>query len=305
MLAALFLEDLAMKNLLIGLSAALASLSAATMASANIGLYIGNWVNVDPNTRGVTRIVIRRAGGAVRLGAFGQCHPTDCDWGTVNALPYGPSVTTNPLAQTRALLARFAPAHARILMLVERVSGARLRAKVLTRFVDASGRRNYVRTYLFRKGRPPFREDCVSFNPATTRVVRVGTNWKLVDGAHQMKAFGGKVAEARRALTIIRHYRLNRLCFVGRPNPSMEYWKRNNNLPVGALPGEDCLRIDPSRARVSNVGGNWTIVQGSHLIKAFPNRGEARIGLAIMRRHNARFSCFVGRPGPSMTYLRR
>jgi hypothetical protein len=37
-------------------------------------------------------------------------------------------------------------------------------------------------------------------------------------------SFGTRGNEARRAEEVIRHYRLNRHCFVGRPNPSMNYW---------------------------------------------------------------------------------
>jgi hypothetical protein len=35
---------------------------------------------------------------------------------------------------------------------------------------------------------------------------------------------GGNESEARQAEEVIRHYRLNRQCFVGRPNPGMTYW---------------------------------------------------------------------------------
>lgn len=295
-----------MKHVMIGAAVALVGLSTATIASANINQYTGTWVNIDPNTRGVTRLVIRRVGNTVRLRVFGKCHPTDCNWGVVQAFAFGPSVSTNPLTQTRALLGRFAPAYARQTVIVERAGPNRLRAKVLTRFVDNSGRSDYTQTHIFRRAsRPTITEDCVRFNPATTRVRRFGNDWKLVDGSHHMKSFGSLVAEARRALQIIRHYGLNRLCFVGRPGPSMEYWKRTNALPAGRFAGEDCVGMNPQAAQVRNVSGRWTIVEGSHLIKAFPNQSEARKGLEIMRYYHARFSCFVGRPNPSMTYLRR
>jgi len=47
----------------------------------------GDWHNIDPNTRSITRAIVDwgcpdqpgLAAGYVRL--FGKCHPTDCDWG--------------------------------------------------------------------------------------------------------------------------------------------------------------------------------------------------------------------------------
>ena len=58
----------------------------------------GEWVNIDPNTRGLTRINLRfvcqdqiRNGEPYPPGPpwyvhiWGKCHPTDCDWGEVGA----------------------------------------------------------------------------------------------------------------------------------------------------------------------------------------------------------------------------
>ncbi|MEM6321238.1 MAG: hypothetical protein AAF960_26510 [Bacteroidota bacterium] len=39
----------------------------------------GNWVNVDGNTRGITKMSITQNGNTIHL--FGSCSPTDCDWG--------------------------------------------------------------------------------------------------------------------------------------------------------------------------------------------------------------------------------
>jgi len=58
----------------------------------------GNWVNTDPNTRGITRIQLRFVcqdqilngepyppGPPWYVHLYGKCHPTDCDWGEVGA----------------------------------------------------------------------------------------------------------------------------------------------------------------------------------------------------------------------------
>lgn len=69
-------------------------------------------------------------------------------------------------------------------------------------------------------------EDCISFNPATTTVKKVNNDWKIVDGNHWMFSFGDKESEAQMALKIIKHYKMNRSCFVGRPDPGFSYLRR-------------------------------------------------------------------------------
>jgi hypothetical protein len=40
-------------------------------------VFWGNWVNVDPNTGGITRVVLE----PWSVHMWGACEPTDCDWG--------------------------------------------------------------------------------------------------------------------------------------------------------------------------------------------------------------------------------
>ena len=121
-----------------------------------------------------------------------------------------------------------------------------------------------------------------------------------------MLDFGNKQPEAQRSRSVIRHYRMNKWCYVGRPNPSMEYWLVRNQAPRGGFQSEDCTRFNLARTEVRQVGASWKIVEGSHRIMDFgANRDEAEEALAIMNQHGFRRMCFVGRPNPSMTYFRR
>jgi len=43
--------------------------------------YNSVWVNENPNTRGVTKLVIQNNG---QIKAFGQCQPRDCNWGNTH-----------------------------------------------------------------------------------------------------------------------------------------------------------------------------------------------------------------------------
>jgi serine/threonine-protein kinase len=47
--------------------------------------YDGTWVNDDPNTRGITRLIITNSGDAITVHGYGACVPSDCDWNTRTA----------------------------------------------------------------------------------------------------------------------------------------------------------------------------------------------------------------------------
>lgn len=78
------------------------------------------------------------------------------------------------------------------------------------------------------------KEDCIGFNPDKIEVKKIGNRWKIVEGDHWITDFGNKGDEANNALKIIKKYGFNRICFVGRPDPSMTYFttKRENTRVV-------------------------------------------------------------------------
>jgi hypothetical protein len=152
----------------------------------------------------------------------------------------------------------------------------------------------------------PLKEDCVGFNPDTTQVQRIDGRWKIVDGSHWMFDFGNNEGEARKALRVIKRYNTNKSCFVGRPHASFTYLKRGNNAPAGHMPGEDCVGFNTANAQVQHIDGRWKIVDGSHWMFDFGNKeNEARTSLQVIKKYGFNKSCFVGRPDPSFTYLRR
>lgn len=150
------------------------------------------------------------------------------------------------------------------------------------------------------------KEDCLSFNPATTEVRNIGGRWKIADGGHLILDFGGNKDEADQALAIIKHYGLDSICFVGRPDPSLTYWRVNGQSPAGPAPGEDAIGFNPDTIEVKQINGRWKIIDGSHWILDFENNeAEARTSFQIIKKYGFRYICFVGRPGPSMTYFRK
>lgn len=73
-------------------------------------------------------------------------------------------------------------------------------------------------------------EDCIPFNPDHLAVIEVGGRWKVAEGAHWLLDFGAGHGNAVAALHFIRKYRFNEICFVGRPDPSMTYFKRRRGI---------------------------------------------------------------------------
>ncbi len=46
---------------------------------------VGNWINVDADTRGLTRMIIARADNQFTVHVYASCVPVDCNWGTAPA----------------------------------------------------------------------------------------------------------------------------------------------------------------------------------------------------------------------------
>jgi len=117
--------------------------------------------------------------------------------------------------------------------------------------------------------------------------------------------FDNNEAEARKALEIIKHYGMNSQCFVGRPDPSMEYYLVNGQTPTGYFSGEDCISFNQATIEVKQVNNRWKIVDGYHSILDFETKeDEARTAFNIIKKYEFNRICFVGRPDPSMTYFR-
>jgi hypothetical protein len=92
------------------------------------------------------------------------------------------------------------------------------------------GRPNPSMTYILSGGNAPSGglsgEDCISFNPDRIQVKKQNNRWKIVEGNHWIMDFGANQSEARKSLQIIRKYNFSKTCYVGRPDPSMSYFRR-------------------------------------------------------------------------------
>ncbi len=154
--------------------------------------------------------------------------------------------------------------------------------------------------------KPSGNGNCIRFDPDSLTIRQVNGRWKIVDGDHWLFDFGSNPDTADRALKVIRHYRMNRACFVGRPDPSFSYMLAKGGSPSGTMAGEDCVAFDPKTVTVSKFQGNWKILSGRRWLFDFgKNQTDARKALAAIRLHGFNHSCSVGRPDTGFSYLRR
>lgn len=151
------------------------------------------------------------------------------------------------------------------------------------------------------------KEDIINFSYQNAQVVSANGSWKVAVGKMWLLDFGPNQQQAEQALQIIRHYRLNQQCFVGRPQPSMQYYLSNSRAPVGQFPGEDSIHFDNTKLRVVNVRNRWKIIElPSHMMLDFDqNEQEAWTALRIIWKYDFSYICFVGRPNAPMIYFRR
>ena len=69
-------------------------------------------------------------------------------------------------------------------------------------------------------------EDAIEFHPATTVVRKIGQRWKIADGNNWLLDFGPAEGNAKAALYFIKKYGFRFICFAGRPNPPMVYFRK-------------------------------------------------------------------------------
>jgi V8-like Glu-specific endopeptidase len=69
-------------------------------------------------------------------------------------------------------------------------------------------------------------EDAIPMDPAKVEVQYVRGRWKVVEGDHWIMDFDQSEREARQALSYILYYGFRYICFVGRPDPSMTYFRK-------------------------------------------------------------------------------
>jgi hypothetical protein len=273
------------------------SVSAQTLAS-----YAGDWVNIDPASRSLAKISVAVSGANVTIHPWGSCTPL-CDWGVLPATPYAPNVSTSITTTTKTMLAEYNTPAIKHVIEVE-LAGDVLIVETFVRFTDGSGRSSYTMTDKFRRdnvgGGGVTSVNCDAIAPYGT-----AGQYRILDGNMAMLLFPNK-KDAERTVEVAKKYGLNSQCFVGRPNAQFKYWLTNGNAPTGTMAGEDCLDFNPNTIEVKQISGTWKIVDGSHWMFDFGTKeADARQSFCLIKKYGFTKTCFVGRPGPPMTYLKK
>ena len=73
---------------------------------------------------------------------------------------------------------------------------------------------------------PMANEDAINFTPTNLLVRKIGQRWKIADGNNWLLDFGPAEGNAKLALYFILKYGFTKICFVGRPNPPMVYFRQ-------------------------------------------------------------------------------
>ena len=108
---------------------------------------VGEWVNVDPQTRGVTGMLISLDESGLGIQAWGRCHPRDCEWGRVELRRVGTSVEDTSFDRGFAV---WDPGFA-VTYVTLWVKDDRLIAETITIFKDRSRRSNYRAVHVLRR----------------------------------------------------------------------------------------------------------------------------------------------------------
>jgi hypothetical protein len=175
-----------MKKVAMGVMVGLLFLAIVTTASANLAQFVGKWKNTNPNTKGLTTLSITLSGTQVMVHAWGQCTPTDCDWGNMPGFAYAPNVSSNLQATAEAISVVHKESFAERLLIIRHPAGNHLRVETYTRFTDGSGRTNYVDAEMFAPAaalsapiqRSPANHSTFGNYPRTTKL-----DWDPVPGA--------------------------------------------------------------------------------------------------------------------------
>lgn len=62
------------------------------LKSELVSRLVGEWKNTNPHTPGVTKLIISYENNKFVIEAFGNCTPTDCEWGKVVAREIAASI---------------------------------------------------------------------------------------------------------------------------------------------------------------------------------------------------------------------
>ena len=136
-------------------------------------------------------------------------------------------------------------------------------------------------------------DDCEPFLAENAKVVERDGRFKVVAGEHVISSAVTR-ADAGRTIEVIKNYRLNKQCYVGRPDWTFEYFLAGTKTPREELAGESCQKFNLGGLDVDKDGARWQLKDGIVRVKTFDNEDQAWQAYAYLRRHAFTYRCNVG-----------
>ena len=112
------------------------------------GTILGTWVNVNPATRGLVKIVVDLTGGTLHVHPFGACVPTPCDWTQKKGIAYAENVSATHAVAFSAVFGQ----GFKNTIVAAHLEGRLLCVETFNDFIDGSGRSDYYTREMFRHG---------------------------------------------------------------------------------------------------------------------------------------------------------
>ncbi len=148
-------------------------------------------------------------------------------------------------------------------------------------------------------------DDCMIFKPQAVQIAAAGDLWIIADGSRELFRLGTARADAERACDVIRHYGLDRICFIARPHPAMTYFTTRGRAPSGPMAGEDAVAFDPAGVVARQIGGNWIVGDGVRRLLDFGSaKVDALHAVTVIKHYGFTHQCFVGPLDAPMMYFR-
>lgn len=115
--------------------------------------FFGNWVSVNPNTSGITRMKIKNRlhRGKIVVKTWGQCHPQDCAWGRTKGTLYKKR-NQQQFVGKKKLVAQYSTSFKETTLIMTKIAPNRMKVQNFTRFTDNSGRAPYFSNSVLKRG---------------------------------------------------------------------------------------------------------------------------------------------------------
>ncbi|MEW6357931.1 MAG: hypothetical protein AB1696_16475 [Planctomycetota bacterium] len=137
-------------------------------------------------------------------------------------------------------------------------------------------------------------EDAIAFRPERLEVKQIQGRWKIVDGETWLMDFGDRARDVNEAYKTIQSYGFDHICFVGRPDASWTYFRKDGEAPAPAPAPAPAAVEDATKGRLE-----VTVLEADRTVARQPRitvcRPDAPAFAPVTLMENP--SCFTLEPG--------